>query len=95
MPKLKELDDQSLLCKMTFAHAMEPRPIEEWPLSMPKWGIKVLFFCPRCGTYRLDIWDRMGRLTYRRYATPDHYKVDKAKDLRACDYRREYMRRLR
>lgn len=95
MPKLKELDDKSLLCKMTFAHAMEPVPLEEWPLTLPNWGIRVLFHCPRCGTYRLDIWDRLGRLTYRRYHVLNHYRVEKSKDLRASDYRTEYMRRLK
>ena len=95
MPRLKELDNNSLMCKMTFAHAMEVVPKEEWPLAFPGWGIPVVFHCPRCGTYRLDVWDRIGNLSYRRYHTPDHYRVKTTKKLKACDYRKEFLRRLK
>lgn len=45
------------LCRALFTHALEI----SGGIEVVKGGQRILFYCPRCDSYRTDIWDARGR----------------------------------
>lgn len=88
----KQLRQEVLLCRMMRHNWQEytPSPSE---VSDIAWGTPVGWQCDRCSTKRVDVYDRLGEVSWRKYVYPDGYSVPAGETPRAAALRVEFINR--
>ena len=88
----KRLENEVLLCRMMRHNWEEYTPLQDEVKSIA-WGTPVGWRCTRCGTKRIDVYDRLGEVSWRNYIYRDGYSVTADETPRAPALRVEFINR--
>lgn len=68
---VRDLLDDYIVCR-TFSHSWDDDPTAEYT-TIFNWTASLR--CTRCGTTKIEAYNAVGDVIYRRYVYPDGYRV--------------------